>query len=64
MSVKSGGSAGIGFAGAMFLLFLGLKLCGVIAWSWWWVFAPLWVPVALTVAVLVALLVIALVRVG
>lgn len=28
---------GIGFFGAMFLIFLTLKLCGVIAWSWWWV---------------------------
>ncbi len=26
----------------LFLLFLGLKLCGVITWSWWWVTAPLW----------------------
>lgn len=26
----------------LFLLFLGLKLTGVIAWSWWWVTAPLW----------------------
>jgi hypothetical protein len=27
---------------ALFITFLVLKLCGVIAWSWWWVFAPLW----------------------
>lgn len=27
---------------ATFLTFLVLKLCGVIAWSWWWVFSPLW----------------------
>ncbi len=26
----------------LFLIFLTLKLCGVIAWSWWWVTAPLW----------------------
>ena len=26
----------------LFLLFLGLKLTGNIAWSWWWVTAPLW----------------------
>ena len=32
--------------GALFLIFMILKLCGVIAWSWWWVTAPLWaVPV-------------------
>lgn len=39
----------------LFLLFLTLKLCGVIAWSWWWVTAPLW---ALPAAAVVILLVI------
>ncbi|MES2662285.1 MAG: hypothetical protein V4629_03185 [Pseudomonadota bacterium] len=32
----------IGFLGVLFLIFLTLKLCDVIAWSWWWVTAPLW----------------------
>lgn len=27
--------------------FIVLKLCKVIGWSWWWVLAPAWVPVAL-----------------
>lgn len=31
----------------LFVLFLALKLTGHIAWSWWWVFAPLWLPYAL-----------------
>lgn len=31
------------------LLFVALKLTGYIAWSWWWVLAPLWVPPALFV---------------
>ena len=38
--------------GALFLLFLGLKLGGVIDWSWWWVTAPLWGGLALFLAVL------------
>lgn len=25
-----------------FIVFLILQLCNVIAWSWWWVTAPLW----------------------
>ena len=41
---------GIGLGGAMFLLFLGLKLGGVIDWSWWWVTAPLWIPLAFVAA--------------
>lgn len=35
----------IGLTGALFLVFLVLKLMGIIAWSWWWVTAPLWLPV-------------------
>lgn len=42
MSDSSSKSGGISFAGALFLIFLVLKLTGVITWSWWWVTAPLW----------------------
>lgn len=30
------------FAGALFLVLLVLKLTEVVAWSWWWITAPLW----------------------
>lgn len=30
----------------LFLIFLVLKLCGVITWSWWWVTCPLWIGIA------------------
>lgn len=32
----------IGFLGLLALLFIGLKLGGVISWSWWLVTMPLW----------------------
>lgn len=38
------------FSSITFLLttfFIGLKLGGGIDWSWWWVFLPLWLPLAL-----------------
>ena len=38
---------GIGFLGMLTILFIALKLTGVIAWSWWWVLAPLWIPWAI-----------------
>lgn len=47
----SGGN-GIGFGTVLFIVFLTLKLTGVIAWSWWWVFAPVWVPLVVIVACL------------
>jgi len=31
----------------LFLVFLVLKLTAVIDWSWLWVTAPLWIPIAL-----------------
>ncbi len=52
MSKASTASDGLGFGGALFLLFLGLKLCHVIDWSWWWVTAPLWAPLGVAVALL------------
>lgn len=50
-----------GFFGLLFLLFLGLKLGGVITWSWWWVSAPLWMPFAIFIGILLLALVIALI---
>jgi hypothetical protein len=44
---SSASSSGIGLGGATFLVFLVLKLLGKIAWSWWWVTAPLWMPLGL-----------------
>jgi hypothetical protein len=35
-------SYGVGFTEILFLVFLVLKLTGVIDWSWWWITAPLW----------------------
>jgi len=36
----------------LFTLFLGLKLGNVIQWSWWWVFAPLWIPLLIGFVIL------------
>ena len=33
----------------LLLLFIGLKLTGVIKWSWWWVLSPLWISVAIII---------------
>lgn len=38
---------GVSFLSLLTLLFIGLKLTGNIAWSWWWVLAPMWIPLAL-----------------
>jgi membrane protein YdbS with pleckstrin-like domain len=47
MSQKQDSTPGQFLLIGMFLIFLTLKLCNVIDWSWWWVTAPLWMPFAL-----------------
>ena len=46
-------NAGGGFFGLLTLLFIALRLTGVIAWSWVWVLAPVWVPALVAVAAIV-----------
>ena len=48
---NSNSSGGIGIGGVLLIVFIVLKLCGVIAWSWWWVLSPLWIPIALWLAI-------------
>lgn len=43
---------GVGICTVLFLIFLVLKLIGTITWSWWWVCAPIWIPIALIVIIL------------
>ena len=39
-------TVGLGFADALALLFIALKLCGVINWSWIWVLSPIWISIS------------------
>lgn len=54
-SGNSTSSGGIGFAGMLTILFIGLKLTGYVAWTWWWVLSPLWIS-ALVAIVLIFLI--------
>jgi len=61
MSESNTNSSGISFASLLFIVFLVLKLTGVITWSWWWVTAPLWGGFAIFFAVLALVGLIALI---
>ena len=52
--MASNSNTGISLGTALFLVFLVLKLCNVITWSWWWVTAPIWIPLGLAL-ILIAL---------
>ena len=51
-SNRNSSSSGIGICGVLTIVFIVLKLVGVINWSWLWVLCPLWIDILLTVIVL------------
>lgn len=55
MSDTKSSGGGVGFAGMLTILFIGLKLTGHVQWSWWLVLSPVWAPLcAITAVVAVA----------
>jgi hypothetical protein len=51
--VKTGGMS---ILTVVFVVFFILKILGIGAvahWSWWWVFAPLWLPTASLIGVVI-----------
>lgn len=53
--MSNSSSVSVGFPGLLALLFIGLKLAGVITWSWWWVLSPLWIAFAIGFSIAVVL---------
>lgn len=54
-------NGGIGFTGLLTIVFIVLKLCGVITWSWLWVLAPIWVSAALALLIILGVFIVGLV---
>ena len=53
VKIKIKGRA-LGIIGLLGVALVALKLTGVIGWSWVWVTAPFWLPVAIVVLLFVA----------
>lgn len=49
-------SGGIGLANTILVVFIILKLCGVISWSWLWVLSPIWIPLAVAIVIFLIIL--------
>ena len=58
---SSSSSGGIGFTGALTILFIGLKLGHVINWSWWWVLSPIWISASIVITILAIVLAVAVI---
>ena len=53
MNTKSTTSSGMGCTSVLTLIFVVLKLLGLISWSWWWVLSPIWISVLIAVVLIV-----------
>ena len=42
---------GVSILTVLALIFIVLKLVGLIDWSWWWVLAPFWIPLAFALVI-------------
>lgn len=54
--MKNDARGGITFTGALTLIFIVLKLCKVVTWSWWWVLSPIWISWGLALVLILFLL--------
>ncbi len=43
------------FLSILLIVFIVLKLTDLIDWSWWWVLAPLWIPLTVAIPLVVIL---------
>ena len=53
MKRNNGAAGGMTLSGTLAVIFIVLKLVGVIHWSWLWVLAPIWAPTAILAVVLI-----------
>ena len=51
----------IGIFGLLGIIFVTLKLCGVITWSWLWVTSPFWIGILLWIVVVFCMVTIGIV---
>lgn len=62
MAANNSSRGGVGFLTMLGLLFIGLKLAGLIDWAWWVVLAPIWGQLALIALLFVVLVIAELVK--
>lgn len=54
-------SGGMKFCDVLLIVFIVLKLCKIINWSWWWVLSPFWIPLGLAIILLLVSVVLKLI---
>lgn len=46
-------SSGLGILDVLLVVFIVLKLIGVISWGWLWVLSPLWISVLIVLVMII-----------
>lgn len=54
--MNNGTQCGMSFTSVLTIIFIVLKLCKVITWSWWWVLSPIWISWGLALVLILFLL--------
>ena len=62
--IQTASSGGVSFCSLLTVLFIGLKLTNHIDWSWWWVLAPMWLPVTLVLGICLVIVVVCGIMMG
>ena len=57
MSNNNSTNGGMGFASLLTIVFIVLKLCKVIDWSWLWVLSPIWISIGLVIVIAIILMI-------
>lgn len=55
---SSKSSGGLGLCSVLTIVFIVLKLVGVINWSWLWVLSPLWIEIIIAIILAIILVLI------
>ena len=50
---KKSSNSGLSLSGVLTVVFVVLKLVGVIDWSWWWVVSPTLISIGLTTLIII-----------
>ncbi|HPY99838.1 MAG TPA: hypothetical protein PLS28_00010 [Clostridiales bacterium] len=54
----------LGIVSILTILFVALKLSGVITWGWVWVFSPVWISCLIAIVVFSAILIVGRIKKG
>ena len=53
MRSSSNSYQGMGFFSVLSLIFIVLKLCNIIQWSWLWVLSPIWISWIIALVIII-----------